>query len=261
MGTQQESRFERLELKYLIDEQTATAIRHEILPYCSPDRHNSPIHGGYMINTLYLDTPNLAFYHAKMRDEPDRVKLRVRAYDSDGPLHFEIKRKCRDVVEKTRAIVARDRCDAASRGSAGPLGRDRRSRSYLERFVYLRTMTGAAPISLIRYHREAYQSHIDRYARVTFDRQVAAQPVRGWDFDGEDERWCSLAGSWMRGGHHSPVLLELKCETVMPSWMSVLIQRHELKRQGFSKYCRGVDVTAGAQRGMDATPGPRGVYV
>ena len=247
MSTQQESRFERLELKYLIDEQLARAIRSEILPYCAPDRHNSPTDGGYMIHTLYLDTPNLAFYRAKMRDEPDRVKLRVRAYDSDGPLHFEVKRKCRDVVEKTRAVVARDRCDAASRGAAGPLGKDRSCRSYLERFVYLRALTGAAPISLIRYHREAYQSRFDRYARVTFDRQVAAQPVRSWEFEGEDEHWSSLAGRWLRSGHHSPVLLELKCERVMPAWMSALIRRHGLKRQGFSKYCRGIDVTIGAQ--------------
>ena len=35
-----ESRFERLELKYLIDEATAQQVRRDIEPFCRPDIHN-----------------------------------------------------------------------------------------------------------------------------------------------------------------------------------------------------------------------------
>ena len=80
--------FERLELKYLIDEVVADRIRRQISGVCSADRHSTPGRragsNGYVINSLYLDSPGLAFHEAKERGDPERVKLRVRTYSADS---------------------------------------------------------------------------------------------------------------------------------------------------------------------------------
>jgi hypothetical protein len=256
-----ETRFERLELKYLIDEQKAREVYAAVAPYCVSDTHNpSEVGTGYTIYSLYLDTPSKWFYRAKMQDEPDRIKLRCRAYTSDGPVHLEVKRKRVDVIQKTRATVAREHFMRAACGLERPLRDTPSQRSLLTRFAYLMTLTGATPTLLVRYEREAFVSTVDHYARVTFDRRVVAQQVSEWDLLGDPTAWCSLAGQWLSQGFHSPVLLELKCETLMPRWMSAVIQRFGLRVQGFSKYCRGIDVTDGCLRGCNPSPGPLGAF-
>lgn len=76
--------FERLELKYLIDEVVADRIRRQVSGVCSADRRRTPGRRagskGYATNSLYLDSPGLAFHEAKERSDLGRVKLRVRAY-------------------------------------------------------------------------------------------------------------------------------------------------------------------------------------
>ena len=81
-----ETRFERLELKVVVDEATALRIGRDILPYCRADEHNvgaSAAMGDYTIRSLYLDTPSLAFYRAKDRGDSERMKLRIRTYSDD----------------------------------------------------------------------------------------------------------------------------------------------------------------------------------
>jgi SPX domain protein involved in polyphosphate accumulation len=256
------ARFERLELKYVIDELRARIILSEILPYCRPDPHNPPEAGlGYDIFSLYLETPSYSFYRAKMRNEPDRIKLRARTYSTTSPVHLEVKRKCVEVIEKTRAAVKRRTSHEVLRGYASPIDDTPTQRSYIERFAYFSMLTGARPMVLVRYDREAYVSSVDRYARITFDRHVVAQRVDTWDLVGQESAWTSVAGRWFWNGAISPVLLELKCETVMPHWMSRLIRRHDLRAQGFSKYCRGLEASEGMLRGIDASPTPRGAFV
>lgn len=249
------TRFERLELKYLIDEQLARVLQAEIAPYCVADEHN-PVSGkGYDIFSLYLDTPSNTFYRAKLRNEPDRLKLRARTYSPVSPVHLEVKRKCRDVIEKTRVSVEREVVERAASGLENPIVDTPSQWGYLQRFAYLMTLTGAGPILLVKYEREAYVSAVDRYARVTFDRNVFAQRVHGWDLVGQETAWHSLEADWIADGGPSPVLLELKCETLVPYWMSALIQRHNLRLQGFSKYTRGLELTEGRMRGRETRPG------
>jgi hypothetical protein len=266
-GPGEQTRFERLELKYQINEALVRILRAEIAPYCSPDSHARPELGGsYPIYTLYLDTPRFDFYQQKKRREMDRFKLRVRTYGPESPALLEVKRKCGDVVQKSRAIVPRDIVEDAVRGAGCPTHDTEEQRQNLDRFAFLVARTGAAPVTLIRYLREAWVSRVDGYARVTFDRRLGARMVQGWELGGDDEgdrarEWCSLAGEWLRDGAMDPVLLELKCETRMPEWMAAVIRRHELRKKGFSKYCRGLEVASGWRLGLDAAPGPRGTFV
>lgn len=249
---------ERLELKYLIDEIQVESIREAIRPWCVADEHGfDSTEPGYLIDSLYLDSPSLACYRAREENAPHRFKLRVRHYGDGGPVHLEVKERHRDVCRKTRVAVRRDELLEAVRGEALPLEDSPWRRRQVDRFAALIALHGLEPRVLVRYRREAYQSEIDRYARVTFDRRMQAQPVEGWDLSGGDDGWNSLDESWHLDGLHSPVILELKCERQMPAWMAGIIRDHSLVRRGFSKYATGVSIALIAERGLDVPTGVR----
>lgn len=246
--------FQRLEFKYLIDEQQAEQIRRDIAPYCKPDAYNGTAGLGYPISSLYLDTPSYAFHLAKLRNDPDRLKLRARVYDDVGPVHLEVKRKSVDVVHKTRATVPRDQWVDAAHGF-GPQLTGRQAR-HLEAFAHLAAQSGAAPSLLVQYEREAYASTVDHYARVTFDRAIRASIQRDWKLE-PDGAWSHLDAG-RDGNVEGFTLLELKAELLMPFWMVDLVRTLRLKNTGFSKYSSGIIATRNLELGLSESQ--RGMY-
>lgn len=252
------STFERLELKYLIDESQVERIREAIRPWCKPDSYGFGAGElGYVIESLYLDTPSLMCFRDWEASAPHRFKLRARTYGDDGPVNLEVKEKHRDVIRKTRVAIPRSDFHEATSGFARPKVDSPWHRRQVERFASLAQQTGAEPKLLVRYFREAYGSHADGYARVTFDRKIEAQIMEDWDSTGHPDHWISVDGAWNIDGIHSPVILELKCERQMPGWMASLIQSLSLVRQGFSKFAGGIRTTELASRGLDIPSGMR----
>jgi hypothetical protein len=237
-----ESRLERLELKYRVNESQVAQIRRDIALYCHPDAHNpqGQDHAGYEVLSLYLDSPGLAFFEAKERGDAERLKLRIRGYTGSSRATLECKRRIVDVIDKTRAAVDLKDIERAARGEVDPGPDQPDARGFLDEFATIRACTGAEPTLLMRYEREAHVSDIDPYARVTMDRNIQAARVQDWDLDGPSEGWCRFDDHWRRDEDLRPVILELKCHLSIPWWMTDLIQRHRLKRESFSKYCIGI---------------------
>ncbi len=235
-----QTRFERLELKFLVDEIEASRIRDQLTPYCVPDAH-SRAGRGYPIRSLYLDTPALAFHAAKERGDPDRVKLRVRTYSDHSPATLEVKRRHSEVIDKTRTVVDRRLVGEAALGLPLPVpplaGKD-----LLGEFVQIVATSGAAPTLTVRYEREAYESVVDHYARVTFDRHIAVQPSHDWSLR-TGPRWRVFDEHWRTDHPTNPVVLEIKCETLLPWWVTELVRRNQLVRSSFSKYSIGIALT------------------
>ena len=246
------SQFERYELKYLLNEQQAGVIRRALLPWCAVDPHNADGEsGGYPIFSLYLDTPDMRFHEAKLRDDPERFKLRVRSYAGGKVANLEIKRKHKEVILKSRVAVAAADLEEAVYGGARPIYDEPDQWQTLEGFGRLMYETGARPQNIIRYEREAFVSEVDEYARVTFDRRICAQPADGWNMQGDANEWTMVDGAWHDNGLDSPVVLEVKCEWRMPNWLQVLLRRYELDVCGFSKYSTGVEMLRRQERGLD----------
>lgn len=241
------SRFERLELKFLVDELEVPRIRHQIGPFCDADDHcrgaSEGVVRGYPIQSLYLDTPGLAFHEAKERGDPERLKLRVRTYSPTSPATFEVKRRRSNVIDKTRAVVDRDFTERAARGEI-----DRASSlngaEVLHDFSSIVALSGAHPTLAIRYEREAYQSLVDDYARVTFDRAIAAARVPRWDLLPGEREWCPFDDHWRTAHVTAPVVMEIKCQVSVPAWVTDLIRSNELVQTSFSKYSVGIHVTS-----------------
>ena len=244
-----EARFERLELKYLLDEFAAERVRRAIEPYCRPDSHNSSAGAdrsegpGYSICSLYLDSPGLAMFRAKERGDPERLKLRVRTYRDAKSAVLEIKRKVSDVISKRRAAVHASQVEDIAEGRL-PAGSSPEVDDFLTDFAMTTARIGAEPTLHIRYDREAYTSEVDTYARVTFDRNVEARRALGWELDPPPEGWCSF--DQFRRPIHSDrsVVLELKCQSFIPWWITELIRSQALKRRSISKYGVGIHLTS-----------------
>ena len=248
-----ETRFERLELKYLVGELTADRIRRDIEPYCEPDEHNParsgrtarPDQRGYEICSLYLDSPGLVFHRAKMRGDAERLKLRVRTYSKSLPALLELKRKSSDVIDKSRVAVDRKQVEEAAAGLAAPMEDSPEARGFLSEFGRIVAESGAGPTLHVRYEREAYTSCVDTYARVTFDRRIGARRTESWDLDSDLDpgEWCEFDHYWRPELADRSVVLEFKCQSAIPHWMSDLVRRHSLDRTTFSKYSIGIHLT------------------
>ena len=254
-----ETRLQRLELKYLIDEPTVDRIRRDIELYCEPDEHNPARSGryqrsdplGYEIYSLYLDSPHLAFHRAKMRGDPERLKLRIRTYSKSSPALLELKRRVSDVIDKTRVVVDRKQVEEAAAGLAAPVEDDPQARYSLNEFSRIVAEAGAGPTLYVRYQREAYTSVVDDYARVCFDRRIGAQRTESWDLDPDPYGWREFDHYWQPERADRSVVLELKCQSTVPPWLSDLVRRHSLSRTSFSKYSTGIHLTSrmdGARR-------------
>lgn len=231
---------ERRELKYRITPEQVAPVRALIARYCEPDRAADI--GGYVLSSLYFDTPDLLCYRDYLNREPERFKMRVRRYTRPG--HFlEVKARHGDVFRKTRVTLAGDLWPAAwhdPRVMATPAGES--AQRGFNQFMSRLLLLGARPSVVIRYRREAWSSTVDDYARATFDHQLEAALPEGPEVPIDDgPRWVPMDHSGRFGLGRAGLVLELKCERAVPRWMLDLMQRFNLYRQGFSKYAAAIE--------------------
>jgi len=227
--------FQRFEAKYIISELEAETIKDYMEPYVFPDRH--AVDGAeYPVNSLYLDSRDLAMFWSSETGEKNRFKLRIRTYSDNpaDPVFFEIKRRIDRIIKKQRARVAREYVGMIlQHDEIGPhlLARpDDKDMENLYQFRDYMDMFAAGPCVMVRYQREAYMSNLEEPVRITFDRRLTCLPVRRYT----PEVW-SYGPAW-RDVCDVPLILEIKFTDVIPSWLRQLVQRFHLSRDSFAKY-------------------------
>lgn len=229
---------QRFELKYLLREETAQAIRRFVSCYLKPDEFAASLPNySYPVHSLYLDSPELTTYQAVQCGEKNRFKLRIRYYsDSDSTVYFEIKRRTNDVISKMRAKVRRDAVQALLSGQPPQLRHlaspDGRQMVALQEFCRLMHTLRATPRSHVAYQREAWMSPVNNSVRVTFDRGVQCEPEFGTGL--------TTALGEAVAPFDDQVVLELKFVDRMPTWFSEMVRVFGLVRGGAPKYAQGV---------------------
>lgn len=228
---------DRYELKYVISESQVEAVRLAIAPYCvmDPNCAKTP-NREYGIGSLYLDTPNRDLFRISAERRARRWKARVRLYDGSERVFLEIKNKDHDMIKKQRARIPREGWVERIHRLPGP------DASFAERlFCQRREAWNLVPTLMVHYMREAWLSTVDSYARVTFDREIVAQPWSEWSFSVNDGNWVALDGPHTMLTRPQGVVLELKCLTAVPHWFTHVVQSVGLVRCRYSKYCRGIE--------------------
>ena len=225
----------RFELKYIISEGCARAIRDFALSYLEPDEHDNPAEDfEYSVRSLYLDSPSMALCRATMQGQKNRFKLRIRYYDElpDSPAYLEVKRRLNDVILKQRCAVRKSSVARILAGHfpapADVLDQTPRGHAALQHFLDLRTRIHADGQVFVAYRREAYVTANNNSLRLTFDRRL------------HGARYGGLGALSYNGDRVYPdvggVVLELKFTDRFPVWMRHLVRSFNLQRRSMAKY-------------------------
>lgn len=230
---------QRFELKYVVDEPTALAIRGFVDDYLELDEFGMgrPF-CAYPVNSLYFDSADLATFRQWVHADRNRFKLRVRFYDArpDSPAFLEIKRRHGDCILKQRSTV---RKSAVAQVVAGQLpthdllfSRDPKHLVALQNFVSAAQRLRARPKLFVTYLREAYLDPRRNAVRVTLDRHVRITPRETVDFSLHLEDFVQPFGE--------RVIVEIKFTNRFPNWAGQMVRALGLTQQGAAKYCEGV---------------------
>ena len=177
---------QRFELKYIVREDIARAVRDFISSYLEIDEFGaSQPNLSYPVHSLYLDSEMLNLYWHTINGNKNRYKLRLRFYDSDpkSPVYFEIKRRMNDAILKERGAVRRQAVDWILAGhlpdASHLMSATGRDLVALQLFSQLMLEQKAKPKAHVAYWREAWISPQNNAVRVTMDRAVRCDPEAG----------------------------------------------------------------------------------
>ncbi|MEI7908925.1 MAG: polyphosphate polymerase domain-containing protein [Verrucomicrobiota bacterium] len=244
-----ETQIDRYEMKYLVHASLVPEIRAFIAPFVDPDKNTTGDPPSYTATTLQIDSINSTLHYAKQREVDARFKLRIRTYGFDGktPYFFELKRKLRGKINKSRAVVsARDYCkELVVHPTKMVFLKDASEQMNLLEFIRLTKAIGGIPAVYLRYERECYAGHGKEYARVTFDRNMRYRPaMNSWVFPLRETKWYQMDSATAQGRDFSGSMLELKSTGEAPHWMLECVERFNLVPAGHCKFSMAMNSEA-----------------
>ncbi len=244
------SGFDRIELKYLVDDAQRRAIT-EGLRDCVPDAHGDA-RGCYPITSAYYDGPDLAIYWDRERGVPSRRKIRVRVYGDSGtagrPASFlEIKHKYGRRISKRRVELTVSDGLRVGRGLETTAELSAAGRLIVQEAQGLVKANQLRPTCCVRYIRQAFQgSAPNADLRVTFDDTVGC---RAYDLipkaDDTDYPVPILSDGLS--------ILEIKVDVSAPKWLADLIASVGCVQRPMSKYSWAVEALGLVQLSGAAT--------
>lgn len=230
-------KFNRFELKYLITLQQAELFKKALRAYMIPDEYGND-NGRYALTSLYYDSPDLLCYWEKEYGLRFRRKLRLRRYETGEtlteatPIFVEIKQRVDRVTQKRRAILpyieALYLCNDRQVPDHAP-----EDQAVIEEIYVFLWQYNLHPVSIVRYDRQAFiGSAYDLGLRVTFDTALTfqAHPLH-----------LHEAPQGLPMLPANQVVMEIKVNERIPSWLTELIADQNLRLERISKYCRSIE--------------------
>jgi len=231
----------RYELKFFVPLHRLDALVRYVRPYVEPDPHAKLDQHGlprYTIQSVYLDTERLRFYHEKQDGVMNRRKFRVRIYGSpsDASRAFlEIKFRDNTQVSKDRIAVPLSDARRIFAHLAAPElpGLSPPQARMLVRYLAAYDTLALRPVVNVMYDRTAFVGRTDDTVRFTIDIQLRWQDQRGAAmlFEPRSVLPIPLPGA----------ILELKFNRLMPEWMRRVVRDFDLRQESISKYAHCVD--------------------
>ncbi len=232
-------KFNRFELKYIITLQQAAQLKRALRNYLVPDEHGNS-NGRYALSSLYYDSPDLRCYWEKESGILYRRKLRIRHYHDGGtfndatPVFVEIKQRLDRVTQKRRVVLPYK--DALSLCSDRRIPEHDSSDGEVIKEIYAFLWEyNLRPASIVSYRRQALIGTIyDIGLRVTFDTTLTYHlpPFH-----------LHAVRSGLLMLPVNRVVMEIKVNERMPTWLVDLIGVHSLQLQRISKYCRSIEAS------------------
>ena len=209
--------FQRIEKKYLLNEEQFQKFNEKIEPYVREDDYHLT-----KIRSLYYDTKTFQLIRRSIEKPEYKEKLRVRSYgdvEEDRKVFVELKKKFDGVVYKrrTKALCSEVMKDLYNCQFKDPqVGKE--IRYVLDYYSDLR------PMIYIGCDRTSYAGKQDENLRITFDRNITYRM-----------KDLSLHSSTKDKKLTDSTVMELKIPGTMPLWLSGILDEIQAYPRGFSK--------------------------
>lgn len=217
----------RHELKYFLNRADYELLSRRLKAAMEQDKYARINGGEYFIRSLYFDTPWDGALQEKLDGVDDRDKVRIRIYNGkDDVIKLERKHKDNGYIAKQSIALSRQECDALCAGNYSFLLK--RPEPFARVMFAEFAAKGLKPVVIVDYMREAYTFPTED-VRVTFDKDIRTA-YRGVSlFDFAQPTYPVIDDYAM--------VMEVKFNAYLPTWIRELIQPVSSVRSAISKYC------------------------
>lgn len=232
-------RFNRYELKYVLDRDQYELVVAQLADYLSPDTYGDAL-GRYLVTSLYYDTVDYKAYWDKIDGHRFRRKLRVRAYGSqivkpDTLCFVEIKQRTNQTLQKRRVEMPYSSAVTLCGSGTGAGEGLEAEQAVIGEVQYLYHTLHLQPACIVSYDRQAFiGSGYDPGLRVTFDTNLKC---RIHDL-------TLLSQSYADNHFFVPppwCVMEVKVNDRVPYWLTEIINKYRCTLRRVSKYCRALE--------------------
>ena len=218
----------RHEWKHEISLSDMITIRQRMRAIAKPDEH--AVDGKYLIRSLYFDTPSDKALREKLDGVNEREKFRIRYYnDNLSVIHLEKKSKLGGLGNKQMCSLSQEEAQAIVDGNLGWMMQCN-DRPLIQELYAKMTIQGLRPRTIVDYTREPFV-YGPGNVRVTLDYDIRT----GLECVDFLNRNCVTipAGD-------APIILEVKWDNFLPSFIGDAVQLPNRRTGAFSKYaaCR-----------------------
>ena len=217
--------FQRIEVKYLLDDMQYTELRKRLEGMAEVDSY-----GKTSILNIYFDTPDYKLIERSLEKPVYKEKLRLRTYgvaDDDTNAFIEIKKKYKGVVYKRRISMPYKKAMEYLVDGKRP---EQRSQISDEIDYFLKYYKGIRPAMAISYDRIAMAGIEDPDLRITFDTNIR------WRTDKLSLSEGNVGKDILLPGQH---LMELKIAGAMSIELAKILDELNIRKTSFSKYGKG----------------------
>ncbi|WP_026521443.1 polyphosphate polymerase domain-containing protein [Butyrivibrio sp. VCB2001] len=217
--------FQRIEVKYLLDDMQYTELRKRLEGMAEVDSY-----GKTSILNIYFDTPDYKLIERSLEKPVYKEKLRLRTYgvaNDDTNAFIEIKKKYKGVVYKRRISMPYKKAMEYLVDGKRP---EERSQISDEIDYFLKYYKGIRPAMAISYDRIAMAGIEDPDLRITFDTNIR------WRTDKLSLSEGNVGKDILLPGQH---LMELKIAGAMSIELAKILDELNIRKTSFSKYGKG----------------------
>ena len=225
----------RQEKKYAINVADSVMLRHQLGTVMHTDAHNGA--QGYVIRSLYFDTPEDQDFNDKLDGLELRRKIRLRSYSPQSDFAMlEMKQKEGPYQRKRSLRLTREDAMGLCRGDYRPL------LAYPAPFAAecygLMHCRCYRPKAIVEYHRQAYVAR-ENHIRITLDSQIVATES-DWNLFSRCLPMYSVMDPFQ-------MVLEVKYNGFLLSYIKDLLNLVERSELSVSKYCLARSVSLSMQ--------------
>ena len=225
----------RQEKKYAINAADGAALRQRLGPVMLGDAHNGA--QGYVIRSLYFDTPDDQDFQDKVDGLELRRKLRLRTYSPQSDFAMlEMKQKQGPYQRKRSLRLAREDAQRLCRGDYRPL--QKMADPFAAECYGLMHCRCYRPRAVVEYRRQAYIAR-ENHIRITLDSRITATESRFDVFSGRLPMYAVMDPFHM--------VLEVKYNGFLLSYIKDLLDLVGRPELSVSKYCLARSVSRSLQ--------------